>query len=251
MSKLELREVSKSFGGVLAVDRLSLGFEAGKVSALIGLNGAGKTTVFDLIGGLLDPDEGDIFCGGTKISGLRPWQVAQLGIGRLFQDIRVFERLTVVENVLTAFKSQKGESALASIFARRRVRKQERVLRERAQELLEFVGLVRKADERAGKLSYGQQKLLALARLLAADMEVLLLDEPTAGVEWRAVVKVLEVIRKLAREGKTLVIIEHNMSFISECVDSLFFVERGRVISSGTPGVVLGGEKVRAAYLGV
>jgi ABC-type branched-subunit amino acid transport system ATPase component len=250
VSRLELREVSKSFGGVVAVDRMSVGFEAGKVSALIGLNGAGKTTVFDLISGLLDPDEGDIYYGGKKISRLRPWDVAQCGIGRLFQDIKVFERLTVIENVLTAFKGQKGESAFASIFARRRVLEQERGLRERARELLHSVGLARKADEPASELSYGQQKLLALARLLAADVDALLLDEPTAGVEWRSAVKVLEVIRRLANEDKTLVIIEHNMGFISECVDTLFFVERGRVTSSGAPGVVLAGARVRAAYLG-
>ena len=251
MSRLELRNVTKSFGGVVAADAVSLAFDAGKVSALIGPNGAGKTTVFNLIGGILCPDSGKILYGGRTISGLPPWEVARAGIGRLFQDVCVFDRLSVMDNMLAAFKGQKGESALYSLVMRRRVKREDEILSRKALELLGLVGLAELAGQIAGQLSYGQRKLLALSRLLAADMSVLLLDEPTAGVNMLTIEAILRVIRRLADEGKTVVVIEHDMGIVSELVDIVFFMEDGRVSSSGTPEAVLGSQIVKDAFLGI
>lgn len=251
MSKLELKNVTKTFGGVFAVNNVSLGFDGGHVYGLIGPNGAGKTTIFNLISGLLCPTRGSIHYDGKEISGRESWHIAQLGVGRLFQDVRVFDRLTAKENILTAFRKQKGENLFVSIFRRREMEKDERRLGSRLELLLESVGLTEVADSLAVNLSYGQQKLLALARLLAADMDVLLLDEPAAGISPQMVRTILELIRRLAGEGKTVIIIEHNMNLVSECVDEVFFMDEGRVVSSGTPQTVLGSPELKTAYLGI
>jgi ABC-type branched-subunit amino acid transport system ATPase component len=251
MSMIELENVSKAFDGIRAVERLSLGFESAKITALIGPNGAGKTTVFNLISGLIRPDDGAIRYRQKNIAGLAPWDIARMGIGRLFQDVRLFERLTVKDNVLAAFKQQKGESAFISVIAPFRVAQEERSLLTQALKLLEFVGLAEKANDLAENLSYGQQKLLAIARLLAADAEVLLLDEPTAGVNPQMVASLLEVIRRLAKEGKTVVVIEHNMNVVVEIADWVCFMNNGQVESFGLPNEVLGDPEVRAAYIGL
>lgn len=251
MSILELENVTKAFDGVLAVDQLSLGFDAGKITALIGPNGAGKSTVFNLISGLIQCDKGSISYRNKKISGRTPWHIAQTGIGRLFQDTRLFNRLTVLDNVLTAFKNQPGENAFLSILAPFYIAKKEYSYTTKALELLKFVGLQEKSQELAENLSYGQQKLLAIARLLAADADVLLLDEPTAGVSVQMIATLLDVIRKLAMQGKTVAVIEHNMNIILEVADWVFFMDEGQVVSFGLPKEVLDDPEVRAAYMGL
>lgn len=248
---LELKNLDKSFGGVKAVNGLSLEFRPGKVTALIGPNGAGKTTVFNLIGGFLRPDAGSIFYRGKRINSLSPWRVALYGIGRLFQDVRVFNRLTVIDNVLAGFKDQAGERIIFSVLGRRRVRNEERVLTGRALDLLDLVGMADKACELAGALSYGQQKLLVIARLLAADASTLLLDEPAAGVSPAAASKLLGILKGLAAEGKTLVVIEHDMSVVSELADLVIFIDRGSLAFSGTPSQVLANSQVKEAYIGL
>ena len=251
MSILELKNVTKAFGGVRALDGMSLGFERGRITGLIGPNGAGKTTLFNLISGFLSPDRGEINYAGKSLKGLAPWAIARAGIGRLFQDVRVFGRMTALDNIMASFAGQKGESALLSIIARRMVFRQEERFAERARALLDFVGLAESATSLADDLSYGQQKLLAIARLLAADAEVLLLDEPTAGVNPHRVKALLDVVRHLAREGKTVVIIEHNLSVVIEVADWVYFMDEGRVASFGMPGEVLADPEVRAAYIGL
>jgi ABC-type branched-subunit amino acid transport system ATPase component len=251
MSILELENVTKTFDGVRAVDDASVGFDKGKITALIGPNGAGKTTIFNLISGFLRPDAGTIHYREKDISGLVPWDIAHMGIGRLFQDVRLFDRMVVMDNVLTAFKKQKGESVLMSVIARWKVIKEEQSLKSQAMRFLEFVGLTEKAEELAENLSYGQQKLLSIARLLAADSDVLLLDEPTAGVSPQMIGPILDVIRKLAREGKTLVVIEHNMNVVIEIANWVYFMDEGQVVSFGLPNEVLGDPEVRAAYIGL
>lgn len=251
MSILELHSVTKSFGGVRAVDGVSLGFEQGRITGLIGPNGAGKTTLFNLVCGFLRPDAGVMQCRGRVINGMQPWQIARMGVGRLFQDVRLFTRMKAVENVLAAFQHQAGENPLVSLFGRWAVARQEQRQRSRALELLGFVGLADKADDLAEDLSYGQQKLLSIARFLAADAELLLLDEPTAGVNPRMVALLLGVIRKLADDGKTVVFIEHNMNVVVEIADWLYFLDSGRVAAVGSPGDVLGNPEVRKAYIGI
>ena len=251
MSILELKNVSKSFDGVKAVDGVSIGFEKRKITALIGPNGAGKTTVFNLISGFMHPDKGEIYYRNKNIVGLQPWDIARMGIGRIFQDVRVFDRMTVLDNVLTAFKNQSGEIALVSVIAPWRVKREENIHKARALELLDFVELRDKAMDYAENLSYGQQKLLSIARLLAADADLFLLDEPTAGVNPQMVDKLLEVIRKLAGEEKTVIAIEHNMNIVIEIADWVYFMDEGQVISFGLASDVLEDPEVKRAYIGL
>lgn len=251
MSILELKNLTKTFGGVKAVDNVSLGFEEGRITALIGPNGAGKTTLFNLISGFLKPDNGEIYYKGRNIVGLFPWQIANMGIGRLFQDVRVFARMSVLDNVLSAFKGQRGESVFFSVLARWRVKEEERALRERAMDILDFVGLAKEAKELAENLSYGQQKLLSIARLLANEAELLLLDEPTAGVNPQMVGYLLDLIKRLAKEGKTVVVIEHNMNVVLEIANWVYFMDEGQIVSFGLPEDVLGDINVRKSYIGL
>jgi ABC-type branched-subunit amino acid transport system ATPase component len=251
MSVVALENVSRSFEGIQAVKHVSLTLEASTVTALIGPNGAGKTTIFNLISGFLRCDEGAIYYRAEDITRLAPWRIARKGIGRLFQDIHLFARLKVKENVMAAFPNQSGENALRAILSRPRVFREEYSFDRRALELLDFVGLVDKSDELAENLSYGQQKLLAIARLLAADADTLLLDEPTAGVNPLMVQSLLDLICKLAKEGKAVALIEHNMHAITVSADRAYFIDGGEVVSFGSPTEIFGDPKVRTAYIGI
>lgn len=248
---LECRGLSKNFGGVSAVKDVSAPFESGKVTALIGPNGAGKTTLFHLITGALRSDAGDVLHRGQSIRGLAPWKVARRGVGRLFQDVRVFSRLTTLENVQVAFRGQSGEEPLLALVAQIRIRRLEAANTAEALRWLELVNLSDQRDLLAETLSYGQQKLLAIARLLALGADILLLDEPTAGVHPVLVERLLDVIRHLAKEGRTAVVIEHNMNAVREVADWTYFMEGGHIASFGTPQEVLDDPKVRSAYLGL
>jgi ABC-type branched-subunit amino acid transport system ATPase component len=246
---LQLQNISKSFDGLKAVDNVSLGFEKAKVTGLIGPNGAGKTTLFHLITGFLKPDHGEIRCQGKRIDGLKPWQIAKAGIGRLFQDVRIFAKLTVLDNVLSAFAKQTGENPLASLFLLRRINQEEKERKKEALRWLEFVGLVDYADVLAENLSYGQQKLLAISRLLAAHSQILLLDEPTAGISPQMVPLLLSLIRQLAEQGKTIVLIEHNMNVIADVSDFVYFMADGKLLSAGPTQDVLDNPEVRKRYI--
>ncbi len=248
---LECVDLVKNFGGVRAVDGVSLSFEAGKVTALVGPNGAGKTTLFHLLTGSIKPDSGAILYRGSPIQGLPPWTVAQMGIGRLFQDVRIFPNLTVLENVLVARPIQRGERALVSLFAPRVVVKEEADSTDRASEWLDRVGLSEHADQPAQALSYGQQKLLAIARLLAAGSDVLLLDEPTAGVNPMLIKRLLTIIRDLSGGGRTVVLIEHNVNVVLDVADWVYFLDEGQVAAFGLPQEVLSDPVVRGLYLGL
>ncbi len=248
---LELRDVTKSFGGLIAVDSASLAFSRGKITGLIGPNGAGKTTIFNLITGFLKPDAGEILFRGYRINGLPTWQIAQLGIGRLFQDVRVFNKLTTLENLLLAGKRQSGENPLAALFRRKSVLDMEEKNIDEARKWLKFVELEEMEKTLAENLSYGQQKLLAIARLLAGGFDLLILDEPTAGINPQMTKSVLDVIRRLVQAGKTVVVIEHNMNIIMEISDLVYFMDEGKVITFGLPQEILGDSEVRRAYLGI
>jgi ABC-type branched-subunit amino acid transport system ATPase component len=248
---LECRDLVKSFGGVRAVDGVNASFEAGRVAALVGPNGAGKTTLFHLMSGALRPDSGEVFYRGQRIDGLPPWMVAQMGVGRLFQDVRVFGKLTALENLLVAGRDQLGERVVHALLSRGTVAKAERLEREQAQRWLQVVALQDHADDPAEALSYGQQKLLAIARLLAAGADVFLLDEPTAGVNPILVDRVLHLIRGLAEDGKTVVLIEHNLNVVVDVADWVYFLDEGQVAEFGSPQEVMGDAAVRAAYLGL
>jgi len=252
MTTLACKNLTKSFDGIRAVDGIDATFAPGQITGLIGPNGAGKTTLFHLLTGFLKPDSGRIIYRNREIHGLQPWQIAGLGIGRLFQDIRVFAKLSVLDNLLAAFRSQKGENPLWALLKRRAIARTEKDLAIRARGLLEFVGLGHYENALAEELSYGQQKLLAIARLLANEAQVLLLDEPASGVNPELLKSILDLIRRLAKEdSKIIVVIEHNMHVIKEIADTVYFMDEGKIISSGAPEEVLAHREVREAYIGL
>lgn len=267
---LELNGITKAFDGINAVyfkmspeidersrnssaqdEPIVIGIDKGKIVGLIGPNGAGKTTVFNMISGIIKPDEGEIYYKQTPITALPPWKIANLGIGRLFQDVHIFSQLSVLDNVMVAFKNQTGENPFKTLFFRLSVKKNECERHQKALELLNFVGLKKKAEENADNLSFGQQKLLSIARLLAADSDLLLLDEPTAGVNQSMIKKLLRVIKNLASNGKTILFIEHNMNVVIEIADFVYFLNEGQKINFGTPDDVLCTPEVRNQYLGI
>jgi ABC-type branched-subunit amino acid transport system ATPase component len=248
---LVVKDVHKSFGGLKALNGVSLQVEPGSITGLIGPNGSGKTTLFNLISGFYAPDRGEIHFQGRRIDGLPPHTIAEMGLCRTFQISQIPERMTVLENLLLAPRGQPGEGVLNALFRYRQVLQQERAYLEKALSLLEIVGLLDWRDEYASELSGGQKKLLSLARVLMADPDLLLLDEPTAGVNPALIEHLLEVIRRLRdEEGKTFFIIEHNMKVISRLCDKVYVLNFGELLAEGTPEEVQQSEEVLQAYLG-
>jgi len=229
---LEVRDVTKRFGGVTAVNRCSLALTPGKIYGLIGPNGSGKTTLFNCITGLDPRDAGEIRFKGQRIDGLKPHQVARRGVGRTFQIIRVFPELTALENLLVVTR-EPFETA-----------------RRRAEELLRFVTLDRLQHEYAGNLSYGQQKLLEFIRVLMTDPELILLDEPAAGVNRTLLNELLAAITRLRDQGKTILIVEHDMKVVMGLCETVFVLDYGEKIAEGPPGVIQTDERVIEAYFG-
>jgi len=229
---LEVRGVSKRFGGVTAVQNCSLAVEPGKIVALVGPNGSGKTTLFNLITGVERLDEGEIYFTGDRIDHLPPHKIARRGIGRTFQLIRVFPELTALENLLVVAR-QDWEPAY-----------------RRALELLTFVKLDQLRGEFAGNLSYGQQRLLEFARVLMIDPDLVLLDEPAAGINRSLLNDLLNAIRDLRAGGKTVLIVEHDMKVVMDLSEKIFVLDHGEKLTEGTPETVLKDERVLEAYFG-
>ncbi len=241
---LTVNGVTKSFGGLQALSGCSLSVEKGSIAGLIGPNGSGKTTLFNVITGYVKPDAGAVTFEGRNITAARPSQVFTLGVGRTFQITRIFPRITVLENMLVA--SQRQESWLRGLTRSKSSTKEV----DLAMEWLDFVGIARLASLQAGALSFGQRKLLELAYVLVANPDVILLDEPAGGVNLTLINEIAEKIRSLNKEGKTFLIVEHNMEFVMEICDSITVMHQGVDIVSGTPEEVRSNPDVLDAYLG-
>jgi len=251
MRILEVKEITKSFGGLRAVDRCSLEVKEGTITGLIGPNGAGKTTLFNLITGFYRPDGGQILFRGERIDGLRPHQIFHRGIYRTFQIPREFPQMTVLENLMVMPSGQVGERIWGGWFFPSAVRRQEREIKERALEVLRFVDLIDLRDEYAGNLSGGQRKLLELARAMMVEPKLILLDEPGAGVNPTLMRKLVDYIKKLSEErGMTFLIIEHDMDLVASLCNPVIVMSEGRKLAEGTPEEVKRNERVLDAYLG-
>ncbi|GAB3218217.1 branched-chain amino acid ABC transporter ATP-binding protein/permease [Mycolicibacterium hippocampi] len=239
---LEVRGLHKSFGGNHAVNDCSFTVPEGSITALIGPNGSGKTTVFNLISGTMAPDKGEILLNGEHLEGLTPWSRAHRGVGRTFQITRLFREMTVLENVVSPLRDfSVGQLGLGAVSGSEAAR---------AEELLEFVGMAAYRDARAGALSYGQQKLVELAQVLMLDPKLILLDEPAGGINPTLIQRMGDLIRELNAKGTTFLLVEHNMPFVVGLCDPIRVLARGAVIAQGTPEQIQKDPLVLDAYLG-
>ncbi len=249
-SPLSVEGVSKNFAGIQAVSGLSLALAPERITGLIGPNGAGKTTLFNLITGFHAVSSGRILYRGVDITGWPPYRIANRGIARSFQDLRLYTKMTVLENCLVAQPGQAGERLRNVCFRPGHVRRQDRERRGRAMEHLAYVHLQEQADRRAEDLAYGEQKLLAIARLLATEADLLLLDEPTSGLDRGSLAEMVQVIKGLVRQGKTICVIEHNLDVVRAVSDWLVFMDQGRALASGEPETVLADRSLAEIYFG-
>ena len=248
MESLRCVGLEKSFDGVRALSDLSINFSSGRITAIIGPNGAGKTTLINILTGFVRPDIGKCLLGKREISGLSPHRIAQLGIGRTFQDVRMIWKVPVFENVMLARPQQRGETLFRALL-RLGVRQEEDQNYQEVISLLGVVGLEEKTQQLAGQLSYGQQKLLSLACCLAMEAKILLLDEPVAGVHPDMATKILNLLRTLRNLGKLIVFIEHDISAVRAVADHVVVMDHGQVIAQGVPGEVLERAEILEAYL--
>lgn len=247
---LTLRDIRKSFNGVKAVDGLSLDVTKGQVTALIGPNGSGKTTVLNLISGLLQPQSGTISVGDRILNGRPPHVVANCGVARTFQQIRLCPQMSVLDNVLLGFQADKDENVLSAVFRRAQTKRSDKTRRDQAIQLLKRFGIDRKSEAMGAELSHGQRRLVELARALALEPKLLLLDEPMSGLS-PAMVKVMSnIVMSLRDEGRTVLFVEHNVKVVLELSDRVVVLNQGKKIAEGDPDAVRQDEAVIEAYLG-
>ena len=248
---LRLDGVGKVFGGLHAVRSVSLEVKGGAIFGLIGPNGAGKTTLFNVITGVYKPDSGRVLFGERDISGRRPAEVAELGIARTFQNIRLFRSMTVIENVMVAGHHLHKAGVVSAILRNARYLEDERALSKRANELLDVLGLSRHCNEAAGSLPYGSQRRLEIARALMLGPKLLLLDEPAAGMNSSEARELERQIRRLRDQFElTVVLVEHNMSVVMSVCETIHVVDHGETVTEGPPAKIQAHPKVLAAYLG-
>lgn len=246
---LELKHIAKSFGENKVLNDITFALNDGSITVLMGTNGSGKTTLFNIISGFLSPDNGEVLLDGKNISHVTDYKINRLGITRTFQDMRLISKLTVKENLLLAFPSQDGEKWWRTIFPDKKIKQEQLANSQKAYEILSTCFIDDITDSKAGEISYGQQKLLNLACCMANNPQILLLDEPVAGVNPVFREKLATVIRQLKYRGKTLFIIEHNTDFIETVADQILFLNNGKIHSYESYRDFKNDENVKNAYV--
>ncbi|HFI0321665.1 TPA: ABC transporter ATP-binding protein [Streptococcus suis] len=251
MVLLEVKDLTKNFGGLTAVGDVTMELHEGELVGLIGPNGAGKTTLFNLLTGVYEPSEGTITLAGTLLNGKAPSKIASLGLGRTFQNIRLFKNMTVLENVLIGLGNHGKAEVFASFFRLPAFYKNEESLKTKAIELLKIFDLDGDVDTLAKNLPYGQQRRLEIVRALATEPKILFLDEPAAGMNPQETAELTQLIRKIKEEFNiTIMLIEHDMSLVMEVTERIYVLEYGRLIAHGTPAEIRRNKRVIEAYLG-
>ncbi len=247
---LEIRDLSRSFGGLKAVNDVSFTVRAGSIKSVIGPNGAGKTTLFNLISGMLPCDSGSILQKGREITGFQPHRIAALGLSRTFQTTKLFSRMTVLENVMVGRHTRTRAGFFSGVLSLPWSWREEREIRERSMELLDVLGLADAAAELASNLPFGRQRLLEIARALATEPSLLLLDEPAAGLNIYETREMADLVLKIRGWGITVLLVEHDMSLVMDISDEIVVLNYGRKVAEGEPAAIQRDPEVIRIYLG-
>jgi branched-chain amino acid transport system ATP-binding protein len=247
---LDIKKLTKRFGGLVAVADVEIAVQEGEIISIIGPNGAGKTTVFNLITGFYSPDQGSVRFNGQELSGLQPHEITRTGIARTFQNIRLFADMTVMENLIVARQCRAKVNLVGATFRTSFVKKEEMSDQEKILQLLEFVNLQGSSNLKTSSLAYGEQRRLEIARALATDPKLLLLDEPTAGMNPRESENIMELVSQLRKLAITILLIEHNMNVVMEISERIAVLDHGVKIAEGKPKEIQANDAVIKAYLG-